>query len=335
MSCYAPLFGKIQGVNPDTGKNIIKIIPTCEVKVDGEYIRIPCGHCKGCRIDKSRSWADRMMLEYQDTKKAVFVTLTYRDSCLHFSEFDQVFVDGFMPVSPTHRYADDFTVYQGKEPTIDKRDFQLFMKRLRKYFSDRKLRFYCSFEYGDKYKRPHAHAIIYGIDLNDFDDLVYRGKNELGDKYWSSITFERIWKNGFCCICDVSWKTMAYTARYVQKKLDGELSVVYGNRTPPCALMSRNEGIGSKYLKEHPDCFDYGKIFVPGVEMQIPKYFLRKLELTDKNRYDSIVEDRRKFSEDKMFLELKNTELYEDEYLKRKEFVFGNRLKALKRSVEA
>lgn len=331
MSCSRPLIGEVIGINPSTGMRSIKVHPFGD-KVDGEVVRIPCGHCTGCRLDISRSWADRMMLEYHEQKKAIFATLTYRDSCLTFTEFEPVIVEQFMPVSATHRYSDDFMVYQGFAPTIVKRDFQLFMKRLRKYFTDRKLRFYCSFEYGDLRKRPHCHAIIYGIDLKDFEDLVWRGKNELGDDYWSSDIFEKIWKNGFCCLCDVSWKTMAYCARYVQKKLNGEASVSYGDREPPCALMSRNPGIGSSYLDNHPDLFDYSKLFVADVSMQVPKYFLKKLSLTDSAKYDSIMSERREFAENRSFLELKNTDLYEDEYLKRKEFVLENSAKRLKRN---
>lgn len=336
MSCSHPLIGEVLGVNPKTGKDIIVIHKNGEL-VEGKKVRIPCGHCTGCRIDKSRAWADRMLLEYQRTKKAIFATLTYRDSCLTFSEFEPIFVHEFMPVSATHRYADDFTVYQGKEPTIVKRDFQLFMKRLRSHFEDREIRFYASFEYGDLRKRPHVHAIIFGLDLKDFKDLVFRGKNELGDKYWSSDYFEGIWKLGFCCLCDVSWKTMAYTARYVQKKLTGEASSSYGDREPPTSLMSRNPGIGSYYLQEHPDLFKYSKIFVPDGEMQIPKYFLKKLNdenspLYNPDLYDNIMLNRREFADSKSILELQNTDLYEDEYLKRKEFILDNSLKRLLRN---
>lgn len=331
MSCFHPLLGEVVGINPTTGNKSIRIHKFGEI-VDGETIRIPCGRCSGCRIDMSRSWADRMMLEYQRTKKALFVTLTYRDSCLTFTEFEPVVVHGFMPVSPTHRYNSDFTVCQGFAPTVVKRDFQLFMKRLRSKFEDREIRFYCSFEYGDKRQRPHCHAIIFGLDLKDFNDLVFRGSNELGDKYWSSEYFENIWKLGFCCLCDVSWKTMAYTARYVQKKLNGEAAVSYGKREPPCALMSRNPGIGAYYLQDNPDLFRYNKIFLPDKDMFIPKYYLKKLALTDPNEYDNIMHERREYAENQAYLELKNTNLYEDEYLKRKEFVFENSLKHLRRN---
>lgn len=331
MSCSSPLLGKVEGVNPDTGNKIIRVLPFGTI-VEGETVRIPCGHCTGCRIDKSRAWADRMMLEYQNQKKAIFATLTYRDSKLTFTEFEQVFPSGFLPCSPTHRYDDFGNIYQGTQPTIVKRDFQLFMKRLRKAFPDKKIRYYTSFEYGDKYKRPHVHSIIFGLSLEDFSDLVERGKNELGDQYWSSDRFARIWNNGFCCLTDVSWKTMAYTARYVQKKLNGELSAVYGDREPPCAVMSRNPGIASFYYDDHEDICQFAKTFVDGAEVSIPKYFLNKLSLTNKEEYDRIVTERRRFSEDKAFLELKNTSLYEDEYLKRKDFVLKNSLKRLPRN---
>ena len=81
MSCYNPWLGV-----PDyeylteEGKRSYKITSRYDPQLKQMYpgsIAIPCGHCIGCRLDYSRSWADRMMLELDHTKKAVFVTLTY------------------------------------------------------------------------------------------------------------------------------------------------------------------------------------------------------------------------------------------------------------------
>ena len=77
---------------------------------DGRYLQLPCGQCVGCRLERSRQWAMRCMHEAQMHKDNAFVTLTYDQD--HF------------------------------KPSLDYRDFQLFMKRARKEMGP--LRFICA-----------------------------------------------------------------------------------------------------------------------------------------------------------------------------------------------
>ena len=68
MSYYYPLKSFVLGQNPENNKKVIKVVSK---NYDGnEYsaagfpqIGIPCGNCIGCRLDYSRTWADRMLLE--------------------------------------------------------------------------------------------------------------------------------------------------------------------------------------------------------------------------------------------------------------------------------
>ena len=112
---------------------------------NSEYISIPCGKCIGCRLDYSRTWADRCMLESQYHKNNWFLTLTYDND--HLPEQ--------RPGSPVH--------------SLQKRDMQLFMKRLRKRFPNDKIRFFGCGEYGSKSCRPHYHLLLFGVP---FEDLV-------------------------------------------------------------------------------------------------------------------------------------------------------------------
>eukprot|EP01043_Picozoa_sp_COSAG02_P068353 COSAG02_NODE_11317_length_1749_cov_1.025455_4_plen_67_part_01 len=48
---------------------------------------------------------------------------------------------------------------RGNPDSLDVRDFQLFMKRLRKKHQH-KIRFFNCGEYGEKNQRPHYHALI-------------------------------------------------------------------------------------------------------------------------------------------------------------------------------
>lgn len=189
------------------------------------YNVVPCGKCKACRMDYSRVWANRMLIELNDQEnKAVFLTLTYNPESLPYTGPDE---NG------------------RKYPTLCKRDLQLFWKRLRKAFPTRKIRYYIAGEYGPKTHRPHYHAIVYGLSLTDFKDLRFLKMNGLGQPYYTSPQLEKIWSNGYIVLAEVTWHTCAYVSRYVLKKR-GKLDkyVVATNVVPEFNLSSRKPGIG-------------------------------------------------------------------------------------------
>lgn len=297
MACYHPMHCAYQGTSV-AGAPLYKILgPWTGVKNHPNDIQVPCGHCIGCRLDKSREWADRMMLELDHSKTAVFVTLTYDD--LH------------VPVS---MYNDDGVPFF----TLDKRDVQLFLKRLRKYFYGKSIRYYLAGEYGDKTNRPHYHAILFGLDLSDFRDRVHFGSNPFGQPYYTSSTLERLWSNGFVSLAPVSWQTCAYVARYVTKKLNGPEGIVYSYRNclPPFALMSRRPGIAGYFAVDHPELLSDRMLYIDDVfgvtnhkKVSTPKYLFEKLALTNPDLYDKIKSDRARYAADKQLLELARTDL--------------------------
>lgn len=281
-------------------------------------ILIPCGHCLGCRLDHSRQWADRMMLELDSCdRKGLFLTLTYDNDHITWSKFDEF-------GNPLYG-------------TLVKQDVQLFMKRLRKFLEPRKIRFYLAGEYGDRTFRPHYHCILFGVSLADFPDLVLHGRNELQQSYYISNTLARIWSNGFVLLSDVSWQTCAYVARYVMKK-SGDASIVCDmlNQEYPFSLMSRKPGIGRLYLESHPDCLDFDSINIStasgGLKIRIPKYFLKTLEDSDPDRYNELKKVRSEMAADQRLLKLQKTDLSYLEQLEVEENDKLKRIASLKRS---
>src|SRR3954449_8205389 len=95
--------------------------------LSGEKFSLPCGQCIGCRLERSRQWAMRCVHENKMHPRSSFVTLTYDDK----------------NIPPAG--------------SLSKRDFQLFMKRLRKSQSN-PLRFFACGEYGETTHRPHYHV---------------------------------------------------------------------------------------------------------------------------------------------------------------------------------
>lgn len=305
MSCNRPLLAEKGDLLP-SGK--YKYIPVGRyspvlLKTHPDAIMIPCGRCDGCRADYTRTWADRMILELDHSGKGVFLTLTYDDEHL--------------PV-----------VYQTTTgectPTLSKRDVQLFMKRLRKCFKGREIRYYICGEYGPSTGRPHYHAIIYGLGCADFDDLAPHGINPLGQQYFvSEFLKAEIWKNGFCLLSDVSYRTCAYVARYVRKKLfeKDEMSFESRLKEPVFSLMSRSPGIGMYYPIEHPDVYEKGKMYFSdhngSVQVYLPAAFLRQLEKLDPDKYQQLKEQRRSAAENTLLSRLIQTDVEFDELCSR------------------
>lgn len=361
MSCYHPLIGIPSGELTENGKQkliirsaVYSTDPLGEARKNNGVI-IPCGHCIGCRLDYSRKWADRMMLELETSKKGIFVTLTYDDEHLPVSEYEST---GLRNITDEEYIKKKGLVFDGEEwlkpkyGTLVKKDCQDFMKRVRKHWPDIRIRFFLSGEYGEsKYgtNRPHYHVILFGIGLDDIGDLVQFGRNEIGQNYYISKEMEERWPFGHVLVADVSWQTCAYVARYVVKKLNGAMNVEYAkkNRIKEFCLMSRKPGIGAEYLKENPDCLDLKEINIStpegGRKISIPKYYLKqlisenkeenKLISTDKEKYDNLMKQRCRFASDSMLLELSKTGLDYTEYLEAKEETLKNKFKALKRRV--
>lgn len=292
MPCNIPTLAIPDGFT-ETGKIKYKMLGRYTLALQKDYpdgIMIPCGRCKGCRADKAREWADRMMLELDHSKKAVFITLTYDDDHIPLV-LDQS--SGQLV------------------PTLRKRDFQLFMKRLRKQFPAVELRYYLCGEYGEKTKRCHGHLILFGIGLDYFPDIRPKGQNEFKDQYYiSDWLSEQIWQKGFCLLSEVSWKTCAYVARYVRKKLDIWHDDADKVIEPEFALMSRNPGIGAYFLKENMDKLHDSTISIGtvqgGKEVRLPSQLLRFLP--DDVR-EPMMKERMRYATDNALAKLYQTDL--------------------------
>lgn len=191
-------------------------------KADG--VPFPCGQCLPCRINKRRVWTLRLMLESYYYEKACFVTLTYRDADLPYNLCNGV-------------------------PVLEKRDCQLWLKRLRKYFDRSGVRYYLAGEYGTRTHRPHYHAIIFGLAPEELDPewAVYGGRSG-GEKGMEkrSTPLSQTWSYGLVHVGEVTRDSIQYCAGYVTKKFTKKGD----GYAPEFALMSRRPGIGARAVAE-------------------------------------------------------------------------------------
>lgn len=316
MPCFHPLTRISNGsINLDTGKpmgTVVPYVPMNKRVPNTIYQDIPCGQCIGCRLDYSRKWADRLMLEAKNHKFTWFVTLTYDDNHIPLN-----------PVSDPN--SGELLRFN---PTLKKRDVQLFMKRLRKAVEPQKIRFYCSGEYGDKTFRPHYHLIIFGLELND---LTFYKLSENKDCYYNSKTLDNAWNNkGYVVVTPATYETMLYTSRYVTKKLKGFEGSFYKshNIAPPFSLMSRRPGIAGDNF--NLDIMTFETISLPqGRKASHPRYFQKLLERDYPDFYDDYKIDRKMRSDARMQILLDSIEVPYLDYLKTCEFNLKNRIKIL------
>lgn len=229
----------------------------------GRRLLLPCRKCIGCRLAKSREWANRVVMEQLYHDESWFVTLTYDDEHLP-------------PAYPVDEATGEILSVHS---TLVKKDFQDFMKRLR-FHSCQKIRYFASGEYGSQSYRPHYHALIFGLHL---DDLEVVSHNFCGTPYYTSSLIEKCWPFGIHIIGQVTWQSAAYVARYTMKKathgFDKRYYDVAGIESE-FQTMSRVPGLARQYYDDHPELFDYQyyNVSTPqgGRRMYPPEYF-RKL----------------------------------------------------------
>lgn len=209
-------------------------------------VKVPCGQCVGCRLERSRQWAIRCHHEASLHRDNSFITLTYAEEHL-----------------PAGR-------------SLDKEAFQKFMKRLRKRFEGRRIRYFHCGEYGARFQRPHYHACLFGLDFED--KKLWKVTNDV--PLYTSETLQELWPFGFSTVGDVTFQSAAYVARYIMKKITGEEAAEhYAGREPEYTTMSRRPGIGRGWLEKYrDDVYPQDFVVVRGSKMRPPKYYDRIME---------------------------------------------------------
>lgn len=200
-----------------------------------------------------------------------------------------------------------------KNGSLEHRDFQLFMKRLRKLGAlrpkgvvsealrpDGNIRFYMCGEYGPKTLRPHYHACLFGVDFRS--DRVPLGKSGSGFVYYESPTLSKLWPHGRASVQDLTRETAGYTARYIMKKALGESAESTYSRVdsdgvivqvaPEYSRMSLRPGIGAGWFSAYSgDVFSGDFVVAEGRKRRTPRYYDKLLK-----RSGNVVADEIEFA---------------------------------------
>lgn len=305
MPCNKPL----KGYRGRGGKLTQKKIGSLE-----QMLTVPCGSCRGCRIDRSRDWAVRCVHEAQMHEFNCAITLTYSDEHLP------------------------------KDRSLKKRHFQNFMKELRAEIAPIRVRQFHVGEYGEELGRPHYHALIFGYD---FPDKYFWRNSQRGNPQFRSPQLEKLWRKGHSTIGHMTWETAAYCARYVLKKINGkqqEDHYWYVDKEtgeawdvdPEYTTQSNRPGIGATWFERYwrdvyPKDFINVKTSKKLRKFSPPRYYDKLLEEKNPELHLQVKQDRIRKAQERAEQDL----LYERQRQDTKEEVLRLRVEnQLKRNYE-
>ncbi|AXH74346.1 MAG: replication initiator protein [Microviridae sp.] len=269
MPCYGPVTAFYSAEIGASGKR--GLVFKRELSHSGVSLKIPCGYCIGCRLERARQWSVRCMHEKRMHEHSTFLTLTYDNEHLP------------------------------RGGTLVKRDLQLFMKRLRKSKGEG-VRFYACGEYGDFNGRPHYHLLLFNCL---FGDRKFLKENKRGDKLFCSEEVRKLWPVGHNWLGEVTTESANYVARYILKKVTGKKAdehyavidahgEVY-DREPEFTVMSRRPGIGAGYYEKYgSEVRIHDSVIVNGREAKPPRYYDVFSELHDSAAFGKVKVQRRR-----------------------------------------
>lgn len=164
---------------------------------------------------------------------------------------------------------------------VDVKHWQNFAKKLRRRHGP--FRFLHCGEYGSKTRRPHYHALLFGIDFHR-DRTVFSSKPD--NTIWLSEELSDAWSHkGYCSLSPLNFATAKYVAGYVAKKLRrtdfwhltdvyGSLPVPIETAKPEYITMSRRPGLGESWFKQYwASVYPMDRVIIDGKSFRPPKYY--------------------------------------------------------------
>ena len=231
--------------------------------VPGDYIYVGCGHCPCCAKKKTNDWLFRLKAEAKNSSDLSFITLTYD--------------------------KEHYPAPKGN----GKREFQLFMKRVRKLYSQfasSNFKYYCISETGGKFGRLHHHAIFFNTNT-DRRELRYIVRD--------------CWKNGLTDVKSVHQNHIHYVAKaHMQQYSVPTQYVISGVKNTKAFKkinyfwMTCSKGIGASLLTDDyiKYIFDRGDGCVmtgrnkdgSAIISALPSYYINKLQKYNLEKYNAI-----------------------------------------------
>ena len=244
-----------------------------------DQMTVGCGRCMPCHLKYCNQWAFRMNIHANVNPIVWCITLTYTDK-------NELIVKG-----------QDGKYYE----SLSKSHIQTFFKKLRFYHDKRykngfkfKISYFVAGEYGDKFKRPHYHAIIFGAHPDDIlkaweRGLVYFGKNQITETVNYTLKYSlksKIWKK---------FHTHTNIQRpFILMSKGIGASAIKGKKTIQKEWLNKNTGEIETELvdiyTQLPEIVTLGKI-----KTSLPRYYQKKTgQKVDTEEFKNIVIEKQK-----------------------------------------
>lgn len=209
-----------------------------------------CGACPECLRKRSSAWALRAVYEARAHVSSCMITLTYDN----FVRDKSGKIIGETPVDPNLK--------------VNQRDVQLFIKRLRKWYSTVSplpIKYIACAEYGSRTHRAHYHCILFGVK---FPDTHFYKKSKRGNPIYMSHILTKLWQHGICTVDSINIHSAIarYCTKYCAKTRSDE------------TFMLCSQSIGLSELMKDFNGINY---MIDGREYAIPRMVWQKY-ITDK-----------------------------------------------------
>lgn len=276
MACLNPQLVYIE--KDDKGKSFVKFYGSLDryfnyevyhgafLSGDKEFMLVPCGHCRACQFSHAKEWSLRCKDELSLYDASCFLTLTYNDE--HLPENGE----------------------------LCKRDYQLFLKRLRRLLRMKlgllEIRYFGCGEYGRENLRPHYHFIIFGWCPSDGVPWSNSGRAVC----YRSAFLDSLWMDksktpiGFATFGSVTDESINYVCRYSLKKLDLDVS---SKKVKPFTCCSSRPAVGLRWFEKFSRellvksadgaILRYGHVRDAHL-VGLPRYYSKKLSLDEGTR---------------------------------------------------
>ncbi|UPW40809.1 replication initiator protein [Sigmofec virus UA08Rod_6752] len=234
-------------------------------KTEGCYKYHRCGYCLTCRKRRSLQFALRASHEGKFWDKKVMLNLSYDDEHIH----------------PSHVYP--FT------GNLCYDDVCKFWKSLRS--SGRNIKYLVAGEYGGQTFRPHYHALVFGISVDD--DIFYQKTYNRKKKAY--ICKCKFWPYGDVVVGNVREGGSFYVTKYSTKDdISSQLYREMKKKGQIKPFLRLSQGLGLRYFLERPHYFmKCGYMLYKGIKVPIPDYYVAKYQekylLPDEYEYNKSI----------------------------------------------
>lgn len=122
---------------------------------------------------------------------------------------------------------------------------------------------------------------------------------------YTSEELQGYWKKGFVTVGDLTLESAAYVARYITKKITGEMAEQHYTKVnpytgelyfvqPEYVTMSTRPPIGRSWLDKYgSDAYRLDSVIVKGHARKLPRYYDKQFELTDPELHETTKQKRK------------------------------------------